>query len=244
MRCCRGSPSSTGSLRRHRDLLVPRSSGGFGGGRARVVRGARRRPGGQCPRPPTDLVVPVHTIEGITMVGGTDGIDTLSFAAGRPVRLRLINTDSVPHRISITGAPYTVTAVDGTDLNGPTPVTDRVLRLPAAGRYDVQFPCTGRTGVDRHRRRTGDRAVAGPGRTALRRRVRCSTTDRSRPAELRHAGGRTWDVRRAGRPGGDDGAGPASAVPGRDPCLRADRQRRGASARSPDHACGRGNCFV
>lgn len=74
------------------------------------------------------------------MVGRTDGIDTLSFAAGLPIRLRLINTDSAPHRISITGTPYTVTAVDGTDLNGPTPVTDRVLRLPAAGRYDVEFP--------------------------------------------------------------------------------------------------------
>lgn len=87
----------------------------------------------------TDLVIPVHTIDGITMVGPTDGIDGRSVAVGRRIRLRLLNTDSAPHRISITGTPFTVTAVDGTALNEPLSVTDEVLRLPAAGRYDVEF---------------------------------------------------------------------------------------------------------
>jgi len=82
-------------------------------------------------------VLPIHTIEGIPVIAGTDEVIEQQVQPGRPTRLRLINTDSTPHRISISGAPFTVTAVDGSDLNGPTEVADRVLRLPAGGRYDV-----------------------------------------------------------------------------------------------------------
>lgn len=87
----------------------------------------------------TDLVVPVHTIDGITMVRGTDRVDAVTGPVGGPVRLRLVNTDSVPHRISVVGSAFTVAAVDGTDLNGPTPMVDQILRVPAGGRYDVAF---------------------------------------------------------------------------------------------------------
>ena len=66
-----------------------------------------------------DVVAAVHTINGITMVGGTDLVDTRRVTPGSAVRLRLINTDSVPHRISVTGTGFAVAAVDGTDLNAP-----------------------------------------------------------------------------------------------------------------------------
>jgi FtsP/CotA-like multicopper oxidase with cupredoxin domain len=81
----------------------------------------------------------VHTIDGITTVAGTDRVGAVAVAADTAVRLRLINTDSVPHRISVIGTPFMVPAVDGTDLNGPTPIDRRVLRIPAGGRYDVVF---------------------------------------------------------------------------------------------------------
>ena len=86
-----------------------------------------------------DLVVPVHTFDGIPVVGSTDGVLTRTVAAGEPVRVRLINTDPTPHRISVEGTSVTVTAVDGTDLLGPTPIGGQVLRIPAGGRYDVTF---------------------------------------------------------------------------------------------------------
>jgi FtsP/CotA-like multicopper oxidase with cupredoxin domain len=87
----------------------------------------------------TDLVVPVHTFDGIPVLGDTDGVLARTVAPGEPVRVRLINTDPIPHRISADGTAVTVTAVDGTDLTGPTPVGGQVLRIPAGGRYDVTF---------------------------------------------------------------------------------------------------------
>jgi FtsP/CotA-like multicopper oxidase with cupredoxin domain len=86
-----------------------------------------------------DLTVPVHTFDGITTVRGTDLVDTQRIATGDHVRLRLINTDSVPHRISITGAGFTVVAVDGTDLNAPTILVGQLLRIPAGGRFDLSL---------------------------------------------------------------------------------------------------------
>jgi FtsP/CotA-like multicopper oxidase with cupredoxin domain len=86
-----------------------------------------------------DLVVPVHTFDGIPVVGDTDGVLARAVPPGQRVRVRLINTDRTPHRISVDGTAVTVAAVDGTDLVGPAPVSGRVLRVPAAGRYDVTF---------------------------------------------------------------------------------------------------------
>jgi FtsP/CotA-like multicopper oxidase with cupredoxin domain len=60
-------------------------------------------------------------------------------APGTPVRLRLVNTDSVPHRYGIAGVPYKLVAIDGTDVVGPTEVTNKSLLLAAGGRYDVTF---------------------------------------------------------------------------------------------------------
>lgn len=106
-----------------------------------------------------DIVVPIHTINGITMVGGTDGVDVRHLAPGTGARLRVINTDSERQRISITGTPFTVTSVDGTELNEPTPVTGSVLRIPAGGRYDVAFEMPDQA---------VDLAVEGAGATGLR----------------------------------------------------------------------------
>jgi FtsP/CotA-like multicopper oxidase with cupredoxin domain len=58
---------------------------------------------------------------------------------GLPVRVRLINTDSSARQFRVAGAPYRVTAIDGTDLSRPTSVQDRELQVGAGGRYDVEF---------------------------------------------------------------------------------------------------------
>jgi FtsP/CotA-like multicopper oxidase with cupredoxin domain len=91
----------------------------------------------------TDLTVAVHTIDGITTVRGTDLVDTHRVAPGDHARLRMINTDSVPHRISVTGAGFSVVAVGGTDLNAPTILVGQVLRIPAGSRVDLSLTMVG-----------------------------------------------------------------------------------------------------
>ncbi|GAA1003888.1 hypothetical protein Aple_005170 [Acrocarpospora pleiomorpha] len=86
-----------------------------------------------------DLTLPVHTFDGTVVIAGRDGRTEHQAPPGAPVRLRLINTDSDPHRIVLAGTPFRVTAVDGRDLNQPGEVSDVALRLPAGGRYDLVF---------------------------------------------------------------------------------------------------------
>jgi FtsP/CotA-like multicopper oxidase with cupredoxin domain len=86
-----------------------------------------------------DLTLPVHTIDGTLLVADHDGSAERPVPAGTRVRLRLINTDSDPHRIALVGTPFQIAAVDGRDLNGPGEVSGVALRLPAGGRSDLAF---------------------------------------------------------------------------------------------------------
>jgi FtsP/CotA-like multicopper oxidase with cupredoxin domain len=87
-----------------------------------------------------DLTLPVHTFGGSTVFGDPSRPEPARrVAAGTPVRLRLINTDSAPRRLALAGTPYRLIAADGTALNGPAPLTDVALSLPAGGRYDLAF---------------------------------------------------------------------------------------------------------
>jgi len=86
-----------------------------------------------------DLTVPVHTFSGRLVLGTHDQPDTRRVAPGTPVRLRLVNTDSTPHRFTLAGTAYRLVAVDGTDLNAPDELTEVGLRLAAGGRYDLAF---------------------------------------------------------------------------------------------------------
>jgi FtsP/CotA-like multicopper oxidase with cupredoxin domain len=90
-----------------------------------------------------DLTLPVHTLAGTVILGDHDDVDRRRVAPGTPVRLRLVNTDSTPHRFALTGTGYRLVAVDGTDLNGPGELTRVGLRLPAGGRYDLAFTMPG-----------------------------------------------------------------------------------------------------
>jgi FtsP/CotA-like multicopper oxidase with cupredoxin domain len=86
-----------------------------------------------------DLTLPLHTLDGAILLGEHDRRDVRAVPPGTPVRLRLINTDSGPHRFALAGTPYRLVAVDGSDLNGPGELTSVGLRLPAGGRYDLTF---------------------------------------------------------------------------------------------------------
>jgi FtsP/CotA-like multicopper oxidase with cupredoxin domain len=86
-----------------------------------------------------DLTLPVHTFDGTVVLADQDGRAEHTAAAGTTVRLRLVNTDSDPHRFTLAGTPFRVTAVDGRDLNQPGEVNDAALRLAAGGRYDLVF---------------------------------------------------------------------------------------------------------
>jgi len=93
----------------------------------------------------TDEVVLLHDYGQGTSINGTMGISTLPARPGQRVRLRLINTDSGGATAWVTGAPFVVAAIDGTDVYGPNPLSDTVVEIPAGGRADllVTVPPTG-----------------------------------------------------------------------------------------------------
>lgn len=87
-----------------------------------------------------DLTLPVHTFDGAVALGTNDGVLRRDAPApGTPVRLRVANTDSTPHRVSLAGTVFRVTAADGDDLHGPGEVREVALRLAAGARYDLSF---------------------------------------------------------------------------------------------------------
>ncbi|MGR6319933.1 multicopper oxidase family protein [Micromonospora soli] len=82
-----------------------------------------------------DVTVPVHTLSGVPLPAAR----LEPVAAGVPVRLRLINTDSTTHRYALAGTPFRVAAIDGSNLQGPTPLENTAALIPAGGRYDLVF---------------------------------------------------------------------------------------------------------
>jgi FtsP/CotA-like multicopper oxidase with cupredoxin domain len=118
-----------------------------------------------------DLTAIAHDFAGATAIGSHDGVQRRAVPRGTHVRLRLINTNSAGERFSVAGTPYRVVAIDGTDLNGPTPVEDQTLDLGGGGRYDIAFEMPNysvRLGVDGSptalylSNDAGDHQVAGP----------------------------------------------------------------------------------
>ncbi|MBC6463246.1 multicopper oxidase family protein [Actinomadura sp. HBU206391] len=98
----------------------------------------------RAPRPRTaaaelDLTLPVHTFDDTVLIGDRDARADHTAAAGTPVRLRLLNTDSDPHRFALAGTAFRVAGVDGRDIDQPGEVSEVGLRLPAGGRYDLVF---------------------------------------------------------------------------------------------------------
>ena len=84
-----------------------------------------------------DLTLPIHTFGATLIVGEHGGTTTRSAEPGSSVRLRLVNTDPDPHALNLAGTSFRVVAVDGRNLEQPDEVSERSLRIPGGGRYDV-----------------------------------------------------------------------------------------------------------
>ncbi|GHJ98749.1 multicopper oxidase family protein [Streptomyces sp. NPDC003753] len=109
---------------------------------ALIVEPARSSAAGE------DLAVVSHrwpsrdgNVTALSLAGGapSGSVSRKAVQPGRKVRLRLINADSHLRTFAFSGAPFTVAAVDGTDLNGPTPLGNERISVPGGGRYDLTF---------------------------------------------------------------------------------------------------------
>jgi FtsP/CotA-like multicopper oxidase with cupredoxin domain len=104
-----------------------------------------------------DVVATVHTYSGRRTINGSTGEDEVLAEAGRPVRVRLVNTDNGPLRAWVSGAPFRVAAVDGTDVHAPGEVDDEGLLVTAGGRVDILLEAPARIDT-----RGGTALVVGP----------------------------------------------------------------------------------
>jgi FtsP/CotA-like multicopper oxidase with cupredoxin domain len=96
-----------------------------------------------------DVVAAIHTYDGKRTINGRTGSQRLEVAAGKKVRVRVVNTDNTIVRTGLVGAPYKVIAVDGRDVHGPTPVT-AAFPLAAGARVDLEavVPASGALRLD------------------------------------------------------------------------------------------------
>ncbi len=85
-----------------------------------------------------DVTALVHHYGGVATVNGAEAELHVDAAPSESVRLRVINTDNVTLFAWVPEAAFTVVAVDGTDLNGATPVSGRKVRIAAGGRADLE----------------------------------------------------------------------------------------------------------
>ena len=86
-----------------------------------------------------DVLAAVHTYDKIRTVNGGTGERRAEAAAGSLVRVRMINTDNGPMATWVDGAQYRVVAVDGTDVNQPSPVERKSALVTAGGRLDLEI---------------------------------------------------------------------------------------------------------
>jgi FtsP/CotA-like multicopper oxidase with cupredoxin domain len=86
-----------------------------------------------------DVTAVAHRFGGTATIGSSDTLERVAVPPGTPVRLRLLNTDDDPKRFTLTGTPFRVLAIDGTDVNGPTPIEDAAILVGAGARFDVGF---------------------------------------------------------------------------------------------------------
>ena len=86
-----------------------------------------------------DLVAVAHTFDGIPTLNGKESPDRTRVPTGTHVRVRLVNTDNALHGFTVTGAPFRVLAIDGTDLHGPGLLENAAIPVAAGGRVDIGY---------------------------------------------------------------------------------------------------------
>src|SRR5690349_18633890 len=96
---------------------------------------------------PTDVVALTHLYAGRRTVAGRSGDVPVPAAPGTPVRVRVINTDNGPVRAWVDGSPLRVLAVDGTNVQEPTPVSGTSVDVTAGARVDLEITAPARVTI-------------------------------------------------------------------------------------------------
>lgn len=112
--------------------------------------------------PELDELAVVHTYDGRRAVSGQTGVRRIEAATGQQLRVRVVNTDNGSLRVSVSGAPYRVAALDARDINQPTEITDRAVLLAAGGRADLLLAVPAGGGAARVDLGAGAALVFGP----------------------------------------------------------------------------------
>jgi FtsP/CotA-like multicopper oxidase with cupredoxin domain len=86
-----------------------------------------------------DEVAVLHRYGGGATLNGAEGTTVVDAEPGERVRLRVVNTDNGATSLWVNGADFQILAVDGTDLNGPTPVAGDAVEVTAGARVDLGF---------------------------------------------------------------------------------------------------------
>jgi len=86
-----------------------------------------------------DLSLAAHTFDGVATLNANDGFQSRRVSPGSDVRLRLLNSDGTPRRFTVQGTRFFVLALDGTDLNKPSPIENETLEIAGGGRVDIAF---------------------------------------------------------------------------------------------------------
>jgi FtsP/CotA-like multicopper oxidase with cupredoxin domain len=87
--------------------------------------------------PALDQVAVVHTFQGRRTVNGRVGETRVDAPAGTSVRVRVVDSDNGPLRVTTVGAPFRLVATDGHEVNEPAPVSGQVVGLGGGGRADL-----------------------------------------------------------------------------------------------------------
>ena len=90
-------------------------------------------------QPGVDLALAAHTFDGIPTLSGDEGGGRHEIAVGTKVRLRLVNTDTFEQTFTVSGTPFRVLAIDGTELHEPGELENVALPVAAGGRIDVGY---------------------------------------------------------------------------------------------------------
>jgi len=86
-----------------------------------------------------DYAVQLQEFRDYYLVNGkTKGVQ-LDAHPGEVVRLRLINSDSDTHEMTVVGVPFRVVSMDARDLIGPTELENTYLSIGGGQRYDLLF---------------------------------------------------------------------------------------------------------
>jgi len=86
-----------------------------------------------------DLTLIAHAYDGIPTLNASDQLERRAVAQGTSVRLRLVNSDSAQQDFTLSGTPFRVVAVDGTDLNEPSEIEGQTLEVGGGARVDLAF---------------------------------------------------------------------------------------------------------